>query len=57
MDAGKRAHFEELLLEELARISEEPDCYAICTVCGEQIAANRLEIVPATRFCERHAPA
>ena len=117
MDAGKRAHFAELLLEERARISgilagiaattaattvgdaapppgdepdpgpaggspdddaaivaretaaltevdealrlmyEEPDRYGICTICGEQIAANRLEIVPATRYCEQHAPA
>jgi RNA polymerase-binding transcription factor DksA len=42
--------------EALRLMSEEPDRYGICTICGEQIAINRLEIVPATRFCERHAP-
>jgi RNA polymerase-binding transcription factor DksA len=43
--------------EALRLMSEEPDRYGICTICGEQIAINRLEIVPATRYCERHAPA
>jgi RNA polymerase-binding transcription factor DksA len=38
-------------------MSEEPDRYGICIICGEEIAINRLEIVPTTRYCERHAPA
>jgi RNA polymerase-binding transcription factor DksA len=42
--------------EALRLMSEEPDRYGICSICGDQIAIDRLEIVPATRFCERHAP-
>jgi len=29
--------------------------YGLCEVCGEQIAAPRLEAMPATRFCIAHA--
>ncbi len=43
--------------EALRLMSEEPDRYGICTICGEDIAINRLEIVPTTRYCERHATA
>ena len=29
--------------------------YGLCEVCGEQIAADRLEAMPATPFCIVHA--
>lgn len=29
--------------------------YGVCEVCGRQIADERLEAVPATRFCRDHA--
>lgn len=29
--------------------------YGVCEVCGRQIADERLEAVPATRFCREHA--
>jgi RNA polymerase-binding transcription factor DksA len=28
--------------------------YGICQVCGREIADERLEAVPATRFCREH---
>ena len=59
-DAAIAAH-EAAALQEideaLRLMSEEPDRYGICTICGQQIATSRLEFVPATRYCERHAPA
>ena len=41
--------------EALRVLYETPDRYGICARCGKPIAAGRLEIVPATRLCERHA--
>lgn len=29
--------------------------YGVCQVCGRQIPDERLEAVPATRFCREHA--
>lgn len=29
--------------------------YGVCQVCGREIADERLEAVPATRFCREHA--
>src|SRR4051794_13774717 len=29
--------------------------YGKCEVCGEEIAANRLEAMPAARYCTTHA--
>jgi len=37
----------------LARMEEGE--YGICQVCGREIADERLEAVPATRFCREHA--
>ncbi len=49
-------------LRELAEIDdalrtlyEQPDRYGVCVTCGRPIAHGRLEIVPTTRFCQRHA--
>jgi RNA polymerase-binding transcription factor DksA len=41
--------------EALQILHEEPSRYGICATCGEPIALGRLELVPATRYCERHA--
>ena len=32
-----------------------PEQYGVCVRCGEAIPESRLEIMPATRFCRRHA--
>ena len=37
----------------LARI--EAGTYGVCTVCGDEISATRLEAMPATPFCITHA--
>ena len=37
----------------LARMDE--GTYGTCEVCGAQIGAARLEVMPATRFCIDHA--
>ena len=29
--------------------------YGTCEVCGDTIGADRLEVMPATRFCIQHA--
>ena len=29
--------------------------YGICEVCGDTIGLDRLEVMPATRFCIQHA--
>jgi len=48
----------------LARKLEEIDAaldridrgeYGVCQVCGREISEERLEAVPATRFCREHA--
>ena len=33
----------------------EAGTYGMCTVCGDEIAAARLEAMPATPFCIKHA--
>ena len=33
----------------------DSDEYGVCQVCGRDIADERLEAVPATRFCREHA--
>jgi len=30
--------------------------YGYCTVCGEKISEERLDLLPATPFCRNHAP-
>ncbi|MEO7086608.1 MAG: TraR/DksA C4-type zinc finger protein [Gemmatimonadaceae bacterium] len=39
----------------LRRIKEAPTRFGLCDKCGKPIAAGRLEIVPATRFCQLHS--
>jgi DnaK suppressor protein len=44
-------------LDEVVRALGKLDegTYGLCEVCGEQIAAARLEAMPAARFCIEHA--
>ena len=37
-------------------LEEEPSRYGICVICGRRIGMARLEVIPTTRFCDRHAP-
>ena len=40
----------------LRMLREEPDRYGICVICGRRIGMARLEVIPTTRYCGRHAP-
>jgi RNA polymerase-binding transcription factor DksA len=39
----------------LRMLYEDPELYGVCAACGRSIALGRLEMVPTTRFCQRHA--
>jgi RNA polymerase-binding transcription factor DksA len=39
----------------LRRLRASPDEYGRCIVCSDPIPAARLELLPATSFCETHA--
>jgi RNA polymerase-binding transcription factor DksA len=39
----------------LQLLEADPEEYGICTECGSMIADGRLELVPTTRRCARHA--
>ncbi len=55
---AEHAHRElEDVDEALRLIYEEPDRYGVCATCGEPILIDRLRIIPATPYCQRHAPA
>jgi RNA polymerase-binding transcription factor DksA len=59
-DAAVAAHqFAELaeIDAALRLLDEQPDRFGTCSVCGGRIDPARLKIVPATRFCGRHAAA
>jgi len=40
----------------LRLLEEDPNRYGVCIICGRRIGMARLEVVPTTRHCERHAP-
>lgn len=40
----------------LRMLEEEPNRYGLCVICGRRIGMARLEVIPTTRYCERHAP-
>ncbi len=50
--AQLRAELDEV---ERALAKLEDGTYGVCEVCGEAIAEARLEAMPATRFCIKHA--
>lgn len=39
----------------LDRLREDPDAFGKCIVCHKPIAESRLEIVPWTQWCSKHA--
>jgi RNA polymerase-binding transcription factor DksA len=39
----------------LRLLEEEPNRYGVCITCGRRIGMARLEAVPTTRYCQRHA--
>ena len=45
------------MLDEVRRAQQRlaEGTYGTCEVCGEPIGEARLEVMPATRFCIRHA--
>lgn len=54
-DLGQSAQSEMRMIEAaLGRINEGD--YGYCVVCGEKIAEERLDLLPATPFCAKHAP-
>ena len=42
--------------EALRVLAQEPEHFAVCRVCGADVAAERLNILPWTRYCSHHAP-
>lgn len=52
----ERHHEEELQQIEMALEAIKNRTYGICSVCGEAIPFERLEIVPTTLTCVDHAP-
>lgn len=53
-DLGAAARAELRMIEAaLARIDEGE--YGFCVTCGEPIAEERLDLLPATPFCRDHA--
>jgi RNA polymerase-binding transcription factor DksA len=58
-DVAIEAHEAVALLEidgALRRLHDTPERYGVCATCGRPISDGRLEIVPETSFCDRHAP-
>lgn len=39
----------------LRLLYDEPEHYGVCIVCGRAITLGRLDLLPTTRFCQRHA--
>lgn len=50
-------HVEELELRQIdaAMVRIEEGEYGFCVTCGAEIEAARLELLPATPFCAKHA--
>ena len=41
--------------EALRRLYKQPDDFGNCAVCGKEIAAERLDLLPWTTMCAEHA--
>ncbi len=52
---GVSAQDEMRMIEAAERRMAEGE-YGYCTVCGEKISEERLDLLPATPFCRNHAP-
>jgi RNA polymerase-binding transcription factor DksA len=58
LDAQLGGSESERLLEieqALERLRDHPEAFGRCEVCGREIGAERLAVVPETRFCAEHA--
>ncbi len=54
-DLGQSAQTELRMIDAaMARIEEGE--YGYCTTCGDKIAGDRLDLIPATPFCANCAP-
>lgn len=54
-DLGHSASDEIRMIDAALQRMEEGE-YGFCVTCGEEISAERLDILPATPFCKDHAP-
>jgi DnaK suppressor protein len=41
--------------EALRRLRDDPDRFGVCVTCAKAIPAERLRLVPGTRYCVTHA--
>jgi len=41
--------------EALSRLYKSPETFGTCEVCGREIGAERLEVIPETTLCAEHA--
>lgn len=41
--------------EALSRLYKSPETFGTCEVCGRDIGAERLEVIPETTLCAEHA--
>lgn len=53
-DLGQSAQT-ELRMIEAALVRIEEGEYGYCVTCGEKISEERLNLIPATPFCAKHA--
>ena len=53
-DLGQAGRNELRMIEAALRRVDEGE-YGYCVVCGNEIAAERLDVLPATPFCAKHA--
>jgi RNA polymerase-binding transcription factor DksA len=54
-DLGQSAQAELRMIEAALQRMDAGE-YGHCVTCGERIAEERLDLLPATPFCARHAP-
>ena len=40
----------------LSQLHEDPDHFGLCATCARPIPIARLQVVPGTRYCRKHAP-
>ena len=52
--ASKEGRYLYRVEEALRRLYKEPDTFGRCVVCGEEIAMERLDIVPWATLCRDH---
>ncbi len=53
-DLGQSASDEIRMIDAALQRMDEGE-YGFCVTCGEEISAERLDVLPATPFCREHA--